>query len=54
MFFDLDETNFLISSSITLPSFSLPFTLAISTPSSLANFRAFGLADNVSLNKVLT
>ena len=44
----LEETNFLISSSITLPSFSLPTTWLMSTPSSLANFRAFGLADEIS------
>ena len=48
-FFGLEETNFLISSSVTLPSFSLPFTWLISTPSSLANFRAFGLADEISV-----
>ena len=50
----MDETNFLISSSTTLPSFSLPTTWVISTPSSLANFRAFGLADDISLDKFLT
>ncbi len=48
LFFELDETNFLISSSTTLPSFWLPATWLISTPSSLANFLAFGLADEIS------
>ena len=47
-FLNLDETNFLISSSTTLPSFWLPATWLISTPSSLANFLAFGLADEMS------
>ena len=48
LFFELIETNFLISSSITLPSFWLPTTWLIFTPSSLANFLAFGLADAIS------
>ena len=54
LFLGLDETYLLTSSSITLPSFSLPATWVISTPSSLANFRAFGLADDISLDKFLT
>ena len=44
----------MISSSITLPSFSVPSTWAISTPSSLANFLAFGLADGTSWDEDLT
>ena len=47
LLFDLNATNFFISSSTTLPSLSLPKTLFISTPSSLANFLAFGLADEM-------
>ena len=47
LLFDLNATNFFISSSTTLPSLSLPETLFISTPSSLANFLAFGLADEM-------
>ena len=54
MFFGLDETNLLISSSITLPSFSLPTTWVISTPSSLANFLAFVLAHEILLDIFLT
>ena len=45
--FDLDATNNLTSLSITLPLRSLPVTWLMSTPSSLANFRTFGLADDI-------
>ena len=48
LFTDFKETNFLISSSTTLPSFSLPNTSLIFTPNSLANFLAFGLAEEIS------
>ena len=45
--FDCDATNNFTSLSITLPFLSLPVTWLISTPSSLANFRTFGLADEI-------
>jgi len=41
---DLFATNDFTSLSVTLPSLSLPSTLLISTPSSLANFLTFGEA----------
>ena len=44
---DLLETNNLISFSITRPSLSVPCTLLISTPSSLANFLTFGDAGTI-------
>ena len=55
LLFDLNATNFLISSSTTLPSLSLPKTLFISTPTSLANFlaRKFAREVGVDINKVL-
>ena len=40
----LFATNDFTSLSVTLPSLSLPSTLLISTPSSLANFLTFGEA----------
>ena len=50
---DWFATNSFISFSVTLPCLSLPSTLAISIPSSLANFLAFGDA-NVFVEKSLT
>ena len=42
---DFVDTNNFISLSVTLPFLSLPETLFISTPNSLANFLAFGDAE---------
>ena len=46
LIFDLVDTNNLTSLSVTLPSLSLPEIWLTSTPSSLANFLTFGVAED--------